>query len=158
MFSKALFLTLKIPQTMYSFKGQTLFFLVISLFVFSSSFAQEQHRTGANFDLSTIAATPQKVQLSLRSFRGMPEAVSLEKYCPTPGNQGRHGTCVAYANGYGIATLLYAKAHNLTDKTIIDKYIFSPAFLYEQIKNKGDNDCQNGADPMRAVLVMYEKG
>jgi hypothetical protein len=65
---------------------------------------------------------------------------------------------VAYANGYGIATLLYAKTHNLTNRAVIDKYIFSPAFLYEQIKSKDDKDCQNGADPIKALLLMYEKG
>lgn len=118
----------------------------------------QQRRTGANFDLATIAATPQKVTLSFRSFRGMPASYSLEKYCPTPGNQGNHGTCVAFANGYGIATLLYAKAHNLTNKEVIDKYIFSPTFLYEQIKKAEDKDCQEGTDPIKALVAMIEKG
>lgn len=132
-------------------------FLVICSSIINHTFSQ-QKGTGANFDLSTIAATPQKVELSLRSFRGMPTAHSLEKYCPTPGDQGNHGTCVAFANGYGIATILYAKTHNLTDKTLIDKYAFSPTFLYEQIKKADDADCQNGADPITALLIMIEKG
>ena len=136
------------------------FFLLISLLLIftSNEVIAQVHSTGANFDLKTIAATPQKVTLSLRSFQSMPVAYSLEKYCPTPGNQGNYGTCVAFANGYGVATLLYAKAHNITDKVIINKYIFSPTFLYEQIKNTADNDCQKGADPIKALLTMMQMG
>lgn len=100
--------------------------------------AQERRGMGAIFDMATIAQTPRKVQLSFQSFRGMPEQASLEQYCPTPGDQGNHGTCVAFANGYGIAILLYAKAHDITDKSVIDKYIFSPAFLYELIKDPSE--------------------
>lgn len=120
--------------------------------------AQERHGMGANFSMETIAKTPRKVQLSFQSFRGMPEQASLEQYCPTPGDQGNHGTCVAFANGYGIATLLYAKAHHLTDKSLIDKYIFSPTFLYELIKNPGDNECQLGSDPIQAILSLIKVG
>ncbi len=132
-------------------------FLLILIFSGSLS-AQERHGMGANFDMATIAQTPRKVQLSFQSFRGMPEQASLEQYCPTPGDQGEHGTCVAFANGYSIATLLYAKAHNITDKAVIDKYIFSPAFLYELIKDPTDGDCQFGSDPIEALLMLIDTG
>ncbi|WP_379084483.1 C1 family peptidase [Pedobacter sp. UC225_65] len=118
----------------------------------------QQRSTGAIFNASTIEATPQKVTLSFRSFAAMPSSYSLEKYCPTPANQGNHGTCVAFANGYGIATILYAKTHNLTDKALINKYAFSPTFLYEQIKNANDKDCQSGADPITAIITMIKSG
>ena len=76
------------------------FFLIVVLFV--DIFAQERHGMGANFNMETIAKTPRKVQLSFQSFRGMTEQASLEQYCPTPGDQGNHGTCIALANGYRI--------------------------------------------------------
>lgn len=126
--------------------------------LFFSLAAQERHGMGANFSMETISKTPRKVQLSFQSFRGMPEQASLEQYCPTPGDQGNHGTCVAFANGYGIATLLYAKAHNLTDKSVINKYIFSPTFLYELIKEPADNECQLGTDPIKAILSLIKMG
>jgi len=126
--------------------------------IFLTLNAQERRGMGANFDMATIAQTPRKVQLSFQSFRGMPEQASLEQYCPTPGDQGNHGTCVAFANGYGIATLLYAKAHDITDKSIIDQYIFSPAFLYELIKDPTDGDCQFGTDPVKALLTLIDDG
>ena len=126
--------------------------------LFSVLSAQDRHGMGANFNMETISKTPRKVQLSFQSFRGMPEQASLEQYCPTPGDQGNHGTCVAFANGYGIATLLYAKAHNITDKSLIDKYVFSPTFLYELIKDPKDNECQFGSDPVKALLLLIKDG
>jgi hypothetical protein len=117
-----------------------------------------QYGTGANFNPETIEATPQKIDLSFRSFTAMPASYTLEPFCPTPGNQGNHGTCTAFANGYGIATILYAKTHNITNRSIIDKYAFSPTYLYEQIKKEGDNDCQGGADPIKALLTIIRGG
>jgi hypothetical protein len=139
---------------------KTILLSALSLFLILSGnlSAQERRGMGANFDMATIAQTPRKVQLSFQSFRGMPEQASLEQYCPTPGDQGIHGTCVAFANGYGIATLLYAKAHDITDKSVIDKYIFSPAFLYELIKDPTDGDCQFGSDPIEALVMLIDTG
>jgi len=140
-------------------KKTTFLSALVLLLLFSVSLqAQEQRGMGANFDMATIAKTPRKVQLSFQSFRGMPEKASLEKYCPTPGDQGNHGTCVAFANGYGIATLLYAKANEITDKSVIDQYIFSPSFLYELIKDPTDGDCQNGSDPIYAIVMLIDTG
>lgn len=139
-------------------KTTTLFLILILTGLFLTGNAQPRPGMGANFDMATIEKTPRKVELSFQSFRGMPEQASLEAYCPTPGDQGSHGTCVAFANGYGIATILYAKAHNITDKSIIDKYIFSPSFMYEMIKDPSDEDCQMGSDPIMAILTLIDEG
>lgn len=117
-----------------------------------------EHFTGANFSAASIAKTPRKIGLSLRSFQTMPSSYTLEPWCPTPGNQGNHGTCVAFANGYGIGTILYAKQHNITNKSIIDKYAYSASYLYEKIKNADDKDCQKGTDPIRALWQMVDSG
>ena len=100
--------------------------LLSSILLLNDSNAQ--HGTGANFNPETIEATPQKIELSFRSFTSMPASYTLEPYCPTPGNQGNHGTCTAFANGYGIATILYAKTHNITDRAIV--------ILHDKTKNK----------------------
>lgn len=136
----------------------TLTVILILAGLTATLYAQGRRGMGANFDMATIAKTPRKVQLSFQSFRGMPEQASLEQYCPTPGDQGDHGTCVAFANGYGIATLLYAKTHEITDKNIIDKYVFSPSYLYEIIKDSTDINCQYGSDPIVALLTMINMG
>jgi hypothetical protein len=118
----------------------------------------QTHGTGAIFSSKTIEATPQKIGLSLRSFRGLPESYSLETYCPTPGDQGNHGTCVAFANAYSVGTILYAKTHGLTDRNVINKYTWSPTYLFEQIKAPGDVNCQQGTDPITALVTMMKSG
>lgn len=132
--------------------------IVFIFALFVGNVNAQQFGMGANFNMATIAATPQKVALSYRSFAALPSSYSLEKYCPTPGNQGKHGTCVAFANGYSIATILYAKTHQITDRNIIDQLAFSPTFLYEQIKDVNDKDCQGGSDPITAIQTMMLKG
>jgi C1A family cysteine protease len=129
-----------------------------AMLIMMNTMAQQDRAMGASFNPETIAATPQKVQLSFRSFAAMPSSFSLEPYCPTPGDQGKHGTCTAFANGYGIATILYAKTHNITDKALINKYAFSPTYLYEQIKPADDKDCQSGTDPITALLTIIRGG
>lgn len=134
------------------------FGLILIISTALSAIAQSKRYTGATFNATTIAATPKKIGLSLRSFQSMPPAYTLEPWCPTPGNQGNHGTCVAFANGYGIGTILYAKHHNITDKTIIDKYAYSATHLYERIKSADDKDCQFGSDPIKALWLMADSG
>ena len=133
-------------------------FTAVTCFSLYNIVDAQRRPTGAIINPVTVAQTPKKVQLSFRSFRGFPQSFSIEQYCPTPGDQGNHGTCVAFANGYGVATILYAKTHELTDKSLIDKYAFSATYLYEQIKNPGDTDCQNGSDPITALGTMADGG
>lgn len=140
-------------------KLTTLALLVFLCFALcSATFAQRKFAMGEVIDLELISKTPQKVRVSERSFRGMPASYSLEKYSPTPGDQGEYGTCTAWANGYGVATILYAITHNLTDKTLINKYAFSPTFLYEQIKDSKDYTCQNGSSIINALITLIDKG
>jgi hypothetical protein len=141
-------------KTLYAI---TLLFSSVGLFNFNAN-AQALPRTGALFNAQTIANTPRKILLSTRSLTSLPSSHTLEPYCPTAGDQGNTGTCVAYANAYGIATILYAKTHEITDKAVIDKYAFSSSYLYEQIKDPTDKDCQMGSDPIMALLKMMDGG
>jgi len=134
--------------------------LPFSLLLISSIslFAQRKFAMGEVIDMGLISKTPQKVRVSERSFRGLPTSYSLEKYSPTPGDQGNYGTCTAWANGYGVATILYAITHDLTDKPLVNKYAFSPTFLYEQIKDSKDYTCQNGSSIINALLTLINLG
>ena len=123
-----------------------------------TTFAQRKFAMGEVIDMELISKTPQKVRVSERSFKGLPASFSLEKYSPTPGDQGNYGTCTAWANGYGVATILYAKTHELTDKALINKYAFSPTFLYEQIKDTKDYSCQFGSSIINALVMLMDKG
>jgi hypothetical protein len=131
---------------------------IIAALLITMSYAQQIKGMGEVFDLNLIARTPQKIQMSERSFRDMPANYSLEQYAPTPGDQGNFGTCTAWAVGYGAATILYARTHNITDKALINKYAFSPTFLYEQIKQPSDQDCQGGSSSLKALSVLIDHG
>ncbi len=59
---------------------------------------------------------------------------SLKRFCPTVGNQGSFGSCVAYAYAYSGLTMLNAIQKGYTQKECIDKERFSPSFLFNQIR------------------------
>src|SRR5690606_38455958 len=128
--------------------------LILSLVV-STSLAQEaEHGTGLVFDLPSYRGTPYKAQLTAASYADIPKRASLEPYCPTPVDQGRYGTCVAFAVAYHMRTVLYGIEHGITDKSTLNASIFSPTFIYEQIKSADDITCQKGTNPIHALELM----
>ena len=136
-----------------------MFFSVVLLCCSLSSLtAQKRPQTGMIVDRAQYKSTPYKAKLSTRSFKAMPPSASLEKYCPTPGDQGEYGTCVAFAAAYSMRTILWAKQYNVTDKAKINDMKFSPSFIYEKIKNEDDTDCQGGSNPINACELMKQLG
>jgi hypothetical protein len=93
----------------------------------------------------------------------MPSAASLEKYCPIPGNQGQYGTCVAFATAYHLRSILNTKLQSEINgpgavAVNPNKLIFSPSFIYEQIKDVADKNCQDGSNPVDAFELMKKTG
>jgi C1A family cysteine protease len=80
----------------------------------------------------------------------MPEKISLLDYAPQRRNQGKQGSCVAWASSYAARTIMYSKQ---TGKSP-DQVAFSPSFLYNQIALE---DCQ-GAYLKYAMDALKEKG
>ncbi len=80
----------------------------------------------------------------------LPEAVSLLKFAPSPGDQGQQGSCVAWSSAYGARTILEAASTGVDPNRIK----FSPSFLYNQI---GLDDCQ-GSYIQKAMEFMSTKG
>lgn len=132
----------------------------LSLFlIVPSLLAQEaEHGTGLVFDLPSYRGTPYKAQLTAASYADIPKRASLEPYCPTPGDQGSYGTCVAFAVAYHMRTVLYGIEHGITDKTTLNASVFSPTFIYEQIKSADDLTCQKGTNPIHALELMKTGG
>jgi hypothetical protein len=131
-------------------------FLFIYSF-YSNGFAQ-QKGMGLVFDVPSYRGTPYKARLTASSYAAMPPSASLEKYCPTPGDQGQYGTCVAFATAYHARTIMTAKLKGLTNKADINKLIHSPTWVYEQIKSKTDTKCQEGSNPIEALELMKNQG
>ncbi len=113
-----------------------------------------QFETGLVFDVPSYRGTPYKMKLSAGTYSSMPTSASLEQYCPTPGNQGAYGTCVAFAAAYHLRTIIEARQLGLTDKSQIDQLVFSPTFVYENIKDEGDGNCQGGSNPILALELF----
>ncbi len=82
----------------------------------------------------------------------LPERVSLLQYAPKRRNQGRQGSCVAWASAYAARTILESKRTGRRP----DQVAFSPSFMYNQIKIDGSN-CQ-GSYIKRAMDNMYGQG
>lgn len=118
----------------------------------------QKRPTGLIFDVPSYRGTPYKMKLTSASYASVPAAASLEQYCPTPGDQGRYGTCVAFAVAYHTRTILTAKQKRLTNKADIDKLVHSPTWVYEQIKDDDDHNCQNGSNPILALELLKQEG
>ena len=82
----------------------------------------------------------------------LPERVSLLQYAPKRRNQGKQGSCVAWASAYAARTILESRRTGRKP----DQVSFSPSFQYNQIKLDGSN-CQ-GSYIKRAMDNMYGQG
>lgn len=123
-------------------------------------FAQENDLpgTGLDFDLPSYRGAPYKATLTEASYTAVPKRASLEAYCPTPGDQGRFGTCVAFAVAYHARTILWGYENRVTNKDRLNAAIFSPTYVYEQVKSKDDIKCDKGSNPINALELMKSLG
>lgn len=88
----------------------------------------------------------------------LPGWVSYEPFCPTVQAQGTFSTCVGFACGYYLRTIMEAKTRRLTNKKAIDQLAFSPSYLYEKAKSNLDYACSEGIYLAKAFEVMKGVG
>jgi hypothetical protein len=139
----------------------TLFALLsgISCLVCTISKAQNKRFfTGDNTDENEFNKISKSAQRATRDMENLPTAVSLKQYAPIPGDQGKHGTCVAWSTAYAARTISYCIQHQITDQEKIKPVIFSPNYLYYYIKIPGDTNCTLGAKIEPALKVLSDKG
>ncbi len=127
--------------------------LVLSLI---SLTAQTTRGTGEVFDAELYNSLPLKARMSSRSI--LPPRASLEKYCPTPGDQGEYMTCAAWSSAYHFRTIIEAKQRGLTDRAQIDKLVYSPTWVYEILKPEGDDKCFEGLATAQSLMVFKNVG
>lgn len=129
----------------------------LGLLLSSSLFAQQPRMmTGEVFDAELYNSLPLKAKISTRAI--LPPKVNLEKYCPTPGNQGEYMTCAAWSSAYHFRTIIEAKQRGLTNREEIDKIAFSPTWVYEILKKDGDDNCYNGLATAQSLIVFQQLG
>lgn len=134
------------------------FFLVGLPLVLPAQESGDQPGTGLLFDLPSYRGAPYKATLTEASYAATPPKASLEAYCPRPGDQGKFGTCVAFAVAYHARTILWGMENRVTDKARLTRAVFSPTFIYEQIKSPEDKTCSMGTNPITALDLMKNVG
>ncbi|MEZ0540204.1 C1 family peptidase [Fibrella arboris] len=88
----------------------------------------------------------------------LPGRVSFESLCPPVQAQGAYGTCVGFACGYYLRTILEAKARRVKTRRDIGKLAFSPSYLYEKAKADGDYACSEGVYLSKVFTVLKDIG
>lgn len=111
--------------------------------------------TGAVLDEADYLGVERTPPLARGDLLGQPARVSLKRFVPTPGNQGRQGSCVGWATAYAARTLAEARRLSVDDRSAIAKLRFSPAFVYNQVKDGG---CDRGSKIPEALNLMRTQG
>jgi len=138
-------------------KPKLLFFLLIAGGLFymlsrgcNSISDSGGYTTGGEMDREKYVQTEVFEPLSNNSKNQMPDAFTLIQYAPTPLNQGRQGSCVAWASAYAARTIMAAREYGANPNQVA----FSPSFLYNQIALE---NCQGSYVP-EAMKVMKQYG
>ena len=114
--------------------------------------------TGLLPDDGRYEQLPRKADLITRDYTVLPESYSLKKYCPIVKSQSSYGTCTSWATAYAARTIAEAIRWGWTDKNKITQESFSPIFVYAQIKDRDDSNCQKGSFISDALNLMKNKG
>lgn len=88
----------------------------------------------------------------------LPSRVSYERHCPSVAAQGAYSTCVGFACGYYLRTVLEASARGLTRRAAIDSLAFSASYVYEKAKSGSDYACNQGVYLTKAFAVLRDAG
>lgn len=107
-------------------------------------------------DKETCGKLPIKKEMVTKG--SLPNNFSIKQYCPEVKSQSQYSTCTGWASVYAARTIAEAIRQGWTDKSVITKEAFSPLYIYAQIKEKGDDECQRGSFIHEALTLMKEKG
>lgn len=128
--------------------------ILLVIVIASNIVAFAQYATGDNttaIDFAQILGTADR---ATRDLTDLPPSWSIKKYAPSPKNQGKYGTCVAWSSAYAARTISYAIQKKQTNTDSINNFTFSPGFLYYKIKSAGDTGCAKGSNIVAAMEVM----
>ena len=132
----------------------TIFFFIFAHF----SVYGQLYSTGLVFNDENYEKATIKANLNSDNFRDLPDAATLKKYCPKPGNQLQLNTSPSWATTWSAKTILEAQKNDWVDQKNITMNTFSPAFNYYHIKGANDESCEAGADLYDALsFLKYNK-
>lgn len=111
--------------------------------------------TGLMWDDSEYLATERVSTFDGSDFSESSNKKTLKNYVPRANNQGRAGSCVGQAVGYGGVTTMWAIQQNISNKSQITRDAFSALYIYNQINKWG---CDGGSTFTDAFTLLQEKG
>jgi C1A family cysteine protease len=86
-------------------------------------------------------------------YHDLPSSSSLVSYCPPVGDQGQYGTCVGWATAYYAHYILEASS-----KIKNPQELYSPTWVYENIKAPFDINCTLGSNLEKALKFLQHSG
>ncbi|MBL7766454.1 MAG: C39 family peptidase [Chitinophagaceae bacterium] len=135
----------------------TLFVLFICTSALAQTPPEPRFKTGLMFDDEQYNAVPMQSKFAGSKFNELPLVVSLKKWCPHPGDQGKIGSCVGWSSCYGALSMMYAQRDKITDKNLITANAFSGLYVYNQVK-KNDISCDGGTMFPLLLDVLKREG
>ena len=90
---------------------------------------------------------------STAAMGSLPNSKDLSSWFPVPGDQGQQSSCVAWAVGYGLKS--YQEAVENKKKPTSNNSVFSPSYIYNQIKLGG---CEGGSYIKSALDILKSEG
>lgn len=125
--------------------------IIVILLLFSSFCFSQTYGSGLIFSDDDdyrdipLASTPMMGELQ--------PSKDLSGWFPSPGNQGMQSSCVGWAIAYALKSYQEAVEKGKRPTTASD--IFSPAYIYNQIKTNG---CQGGSSIIQALELVRREG
>jgi len=118
-----------------------------------SSYSIVFQSTGLLFDEFAYEEIAKVVPLTEYFYANLPSSSSLTAYCPPIGDQGQYGTCTAWATAYYAHYMLDAMS-----KTANSRCLYSPTWVYENIKAVYDKYCTLGSTIEDALTFLQNTG
>ena len=133
------------------------FFMALTLVTVQGSVdaVHAQFTTGAVLDPQAYLGVPKGPPRARGDYGSLSASMSLKAFAPTPGDQGKQGSCVGWATAYAARTLAEAKRLDVGSKSAINQSAFSPSFVYNQIRR---GDCEGGSLPGDALELLATYG
>ena len=138
--------------------NRLILWLAALLTVATATAQRREYATGLKDDDRAYAKIPVKATLLTRDYTVVPSKYSLQKFCPTPQDQGSYATCVGWSTAYAARAICEAIRNNWTSTATITRESFSPVFVYAKIKDADDYNCSGGSCISDALSLMKTTG
>lgn len=129
--------------------------LILIIMTSNNNIFSQEYGKGLLLDESYYLNSPKAAPLLRGDILSLPDSFSMKKYIPVPGSQGSLPTCSGWASAYSGRTILEA-INNNWNQDIINTNVFSPSFIYNQIRTSPS--CKDGTSLIDALNILKNYG